>query len=160
MSRPLIVILNPKALYQAMHMKFTMYILTLCLKILCTTCWAWGAPIEWHLYTTGDSYWTYGTYTNGIQWASGTSIKGKLLCQPEINCSHIHPARLMKSTHRGLIGFCVFIGVPKSVIGMKELNSILTAKKQFYVPRYPSNQRFRFGDKSYQSVGMVTYCTN
>lgn len=44
-----------------------------------------------------------------------------------------------------------------SVIGSKELNHILRAHNARSIPKYPSSNRFRFGNSTYNSIGIVQF---
>lgn len=52
-------------------------------------------------------------------------------------------------------GFCVDIGAPRSVVGPKTLNCILTANGTYQRRILPSSDRFRFADATYDSLGTV-----
>jgi len=54
-----------------------------------------------------------------------------------------------------LPGFCVDLGAPRSVIGKRQLDTILRKMDRQTIPRMPSTSSFRFGDTVVKSLGMV-----
>lgn len=63
-----------------------------------------------------------------------------------IDCSHLNKSKLHRSTQHNIVGFCVDIGAPRSVIALKELNRITDTSGFKSIPTYPSGRRYLFGD--------------
>lgn len=44
--------------------------------------------------------------------------------EDKIECSHLNRSKLLNPFNQNIAGFCLDIGAPRSVIGLKELNHI------------------------------------
>eukprot|EP00171_Calliarthron_tuberculosum_P023610 IDg23610t1 len=75
----------------------------------------------------------------------------------QVDCSSIFTTDLRREYRASRpVGFCVDIGAPKSVAGKKELHRILSAMKMRDYRLKPSQNKFRFGDDTFSSLGVVT----
>ena len=69
----------------------------------------------------------------------------------------IHSSQLAREAKTRIpLGFCVGIGAPKSLIGRKELNRVMTRMGKYKRKIVPSTNRFRFGDVTFESRGKVS----
>ena len=72
-----------------------------------------------------------------------------------VNCIEICSTSFSKQTGKGdRPGFCVDIGAPRSVIGLKEARRSYGRTGRRLHPR-PSNRKFRFADSVFESLGTV-----
>lgn len=68
---------------------------------------------------------------------------------------HVSKIRVDQSL-RKLLGFCCDIGMPKSVVGRKGLDRILTTLRRHNRYILPSQNRFSFADTVLHSLGRIT----
>lgn len=75
----------------------------------------------------------------------------------DVDCSSILAADLNRECSAASpLGFCVDIGAPRSVVGLRELNRLLTATNTHKKHIRRSSNRFRFGDQSFESLGCIS----
>ena len=73
----------------------------------------------------------------------------------KVNCAEICTTSLSKQAAKGSRpGFCVDIGAPRSVVGLKEARRIYGCTGRRFQPR-PSNRKFCFADSVFESLGTV-----
>ena len=73
-------------------------------------------------------------------------------CGEEFDFSNIHFQRIES---KAALGFCVDVGAPRSVIGSEQLDHIIREHNHTAIPRFRSANRFRYGEVTVQSIGMV-----
>ena len=73
----------------------------------------------------------------------------------KVDCTEIGSTSLSKQASKGnRPAFCVDIGAPRSVVGLKEARRIYSRIGRRLQPR-PSSRRFRFADSENESLGTV-----
>ncbi len=72
-----------------------------------------------------------------------------------IEASCIHLGQIAEGDSMGRPGVRVDIGAPRSVLGQKELNRILSQVGRHSIPISKSKRRYRFADAVYSSLGTV-----
>ena len=74
----------------------------------------------------------------------------------DIDATMIHVSKLaIEQNDARILGFCIDIGAPKSVISRKELSRILRAHAFRFPKLRSSNRRFRFADETFRSLGQT-----
>lgn len=72
------------------------------------------------------------------------------------SCIFVSDLRKLNKSAKKAAGFCVDVGAPRSVIGLKDLHRFRSMLSMKRANLHPSENRFRFGDSVYDSLGQVT----